>query len=348
MTPLQSLVACGTKLWLDSVDPNEIVRNRAFGATGATSNPIIIADLLQTGRFDADIQKLIQAGHNDEAIAWAMTDQLVKQAQDVFRDVSEATQCNDGWVSFELDPLIEDPARNLPIAERTAQYIALGKKWGAGHTNRMIKVPATEGGLAALEEMVAAGLAVNVTLIFSERQYRIAREACWRGAQRRADKSKVKTVYSIFVSRLDVYTEKAVPDLSPAAQGMVGIVNAKQIWRLNQEFWKDKGLPLQQEIIFASTGTKKKDDTPWKYVAVFAGSDIETNPPLTNKAVQESGQIFTRQVDQLPSAEVLAEIAAKVDMHKLEETLMAEGIAKFADPHKALLKLIAQKRAALK
>jgi transaldolase len=128
----------------------------------------------------------------------------------------------------------------------------------------------------------------------------------------------------------------------------VGIVNAKHIWRLNREFWAGKGLKLQQEMIFASTGTKKPTDAAWKYVEAFAGSDIETNPPATNKAVQESGQTFTKMVDQLPPSPVLEELAKKVDMQKLEETLMREGIAKFADPQKALLKLIAGKRAALK
>jgi transaldolase len=348
MTPLQSLVATGTKLWLDSVDPVEIATNRANGATGATSNPIIISDLLSTGRFDADMQALMKAGHDDEAIAWAMTDKLVKQAQDVFAPVSKETGGNDGWVSFELDPLIEDNALNLPVAERTKRYIELGKKWSAGHTNRLIKVPATPGGLAAVEELTAAGVNLNITLIFSERQYNAAREATWRGMQKLANKDRVKTVYSIFVSRLDVYTEKHCADLSPAAQGQVGIVNAKYIWKLNTAFWAGKGLKLQQEMIFASTGTKKPTDIPWKYVAAFAGSDIETNPPATNKAVQESGHSFTKQIDQLPPKEVLDEIAKKVDMQKLEETLMTEGLAKFADPQKALLKLIAQKRAALK
>ena len=348
MTPLQSLAACGTKLWLDSVDPVEIATNRANGATGATSNPIIISDLIKTGRFDADLKGFLDAGLDDAAIAWAMTDKLVKDAQAVFEPVWRETRGNDGWVSFELDPLLEDVASSMPAAERSANYVRLGKQWAKGQTNRMIKVPATPGGLGALEELVAGGVCVNVTLIFSERQYDAARDATWRGMQRLADKSKVKTVYSIFVSRLDVYTEKAVPDLSPAAQGQVGIVNAKRIWALNQRFWADKGLPLQQEMIFASTGTKKKEDAAWKYVEAFAGSDIETNPPATNKAVQDSGRTFTRHVDELPPADVLAEIDAKVDMAKLEETLMREGIAKFADPQKALLKLIADKRAALK
>jgi transaldolase len=348
MTPLQSLVACGTKLWLDSVDPDEIARNRAFGATGATSNPIIIADLIQTGRFDNDLRQLIKAGQDDEAIAWAMTDKLVKAAQAVFEPVWKETSGNDGWVSFELDPLLEDPARNMPVAERTKQYVALGKKWAAGQKNRFIKVPATDGGLAALEELVAAGVNVNVTLIFSERQYKLARDAAWRGIQKRKDRDSAKTVYSIFVSRVDVYTEKHVPNLSPAAQGQVGIVNAKHIWRLNREFWAGKGLKIQQEMVFASTGTKKPTDPPWKYVEAFAGSDIETNPPATNKAVQESGRTFTRMIDQFPPADVVTEIESMVDTAKMEETLMREGVAKFADPQKALLKLIAQKRAALK
>lgn len=347
MTPLQSLVASGTKLWLDSVDPDEIARNRAHGATGATSNPIIISDLLATGRFDADIRKLLEAGHDDEAIGWAMTDQLVRAAQGVFLPVWQETRGDDGWVSFELDPLLEDIARSIPEAERTSRYVELGKKWSAGHSNRMIKVPGTPGGLSALEDLVAAGVCVNVTLIFSERQYVAARDACWRGIQRLGDRSKVKTVYSIFVSRLDVYTEKAVPELSPAAQGQVGIVNAKRIWTLNRQFWADKQLTLKQEMIFASTGTKKPTDAPWKYVEAFAGSDIETNPPATNAAVQASGRAFTRMVDQLPPAEVLAEIDRKVDMNLLEEVLMREGLAKFADPQKALIELVGKKRSAL-
>lgn len=344
MTSLQSLVAAGTKLWLDSVDPDEIARNRALGATGATSNPIIISDLLKSGRWDAEIKALAAKGHDDEAIAWAMTDTLVKQAQAVFQPVWENTKGNDGWVSFELDPLLEDPERKLTAGDKAARYVTLGKKWSAGHTNRMIKVPATDGGLLCLEELVAAGVCVNVTLIFSERQYNAARTACWKGIQRLADKSKVKTVYSIFVSRLDVYTEKAVPHLSPAAQGQVGVVNAKRIAMRNRDFWAGKGLPLQQEMIFASTGTKKKEDPAWKYVEAFCGSDIETNPPATNAAVQDSGRTFTAHVAELPPKAVLDEIDAKVDMAKLEETLMAEGIAKFADPHKALIKLIGGKR----
>src|SRR5437867_1643977 len=99
-TPLQSLVACGTKLWLDSVDPDEIERNRGFGATGATSNPIIIADLVRSGRFDESLTQLFHAGFDDETIAWRLTDQLVRKAQSVFEPVWHATKGDDGYVSF--------------------------------------------------------------------------------------------------------------------------------------------------------------------------------------------------------------------------------------------------------
>ena len=343
-TPLQSLIASGTKLWLDSIDPDQVALNRSWGASGATSNPIIIADLIKTGRFDRELTRFLQEGKDDDAVAWAMTDLLVRRAQEVFFPVWQATKGDNGYVSFELDALLEDPERGLTDAVRREQYIALGKKWSAGHQNRMIKVPATPAGLSALEDLCAAGITLNVTLTFSTRQYEAARDAMWRGAQRRSSLEHFKSVYSIFVSRLDVYSDNHVPELSPQAQGQVGIYNAKRIWQMNQRFWADKRLPLKQEIVFASTGTKKPDDPPWKYVEAFAGADIETNPPATNDVIQKSGRTFTRQVDKLPPPEVVEEINQKVSWDKLESTLMQEGAKKFADPQKALLKLIAEKR----
>lgn len=344
MPALQSLIQTGTKLWLDSVDPDLVKSNRALGATGATSNPSIISDLIKTGRFDGEIAKLIQQGLSDDDIAWKLADQLVSSAQQVFLPVWKETRGNDGYVSFELDPLLEDVNCKLSTAERSKKYIELGKHWAKGHQNRMIKVPATPGGLGALEELAAAGITLNVTLIFSQRQYQAAREAIWKGAQRRSDPKTLKSVYSIFVSRIDVYTLKHVPTLSPAAQGQVGILNVKRLWKENEAWWQDKKLPLKQEIIFASTGTKMPDDPKDKYVTALAGSDIQTNPPETNDAVQQLGRSYTRTVDQFPPKAVLDEIDQKVDFQKMEEFLMEEGLEKFAKPQKALLEIIAKKR----
>jgi transaldolase len=342
--PLSSLVSTGTKLWLDSIDPVLVGKSKEQGATGATSNPIIVADLLKSGRFDDEIIALAKQGFSDEEVAWAMTDRLVTQAENVFMPTWEASQGNDGYVSFELDPLLEDQNLNIPHQTRISRYIELGKKWSEGHPNRMIKVPATPAGIGALEDLAALGIPLNVTLIFSKRQYHLAREAVWRGAQKRAHLKLFKSVYSIFVSRLDVYTEKSVPQLSKEAQGMVGILNAKEIWAENQIFWSKNLTPLKQEIVFASTGTKKPEDPCWKYVEAFAGSDIETNPPQTNDAVDASGKNFSKMIHVMPPPSTVDEIHQKVDMQKLEETLMSEGLAKFAEPQKALISLIGEKR----
>jgi transaldolase len=319
-----------------------------LGATGATSNPIIIADLVKSGRYDAELgELLVERDGSEEQAAWQLTDRIVRTAQETFLPVWKSSGGDDGYVSFELDPLLEDPASTLSHDARVEQYIELGKQWSRGHQNRMIKVPATPAGLDALEELSAAGISLNVTLIFTMRQYEAARNAIWQGAQRRPSLDSFKSVYSIFISRVDLYTEKHVPTLSPAAQGQVGIVGAKRLWRANQQFWAKRPTPLRQEIVFASTGTKKPEDPPWKYVIALAGSDIQTNPPATNDAVEASGLTFRRTIDELPPPEVLAEIDAKVDVQKMEDELMREGVAKFADPQKSLIELLRGKRLSL-
>jgi transaldolase len=343
---LASLIGTGTKVWLDGVDAQDIETNLAWGITGATSNPTIVSKIIGRGHFDTRIRKLIEQGLTDDQIAWRLNDEIVNSAQHQFLSVWEHTKENDGYVSFELDPLIEDDATGLSHAERVDRYIELGRKWSAGHINRMIKVPATSAGIDALEALAAAGVTLNVTLMFTERQYELARDAIWRGARRRnSDLYYFKSVYSIFVSRIDVYTKKHVPDLSSATQGMVGIANAKRIWRKNQEFWRDKNLRLQQEIVFASTGVKDPHDPPDKYVQAFAGGDIITSPAATNEAVYASPKVYNRRIDDMPPPSILQEIDRTIDTVQLESQLMAEGIKKFAEPQHALLRYIAQRRA---
>jgi transaldolase len=127
---LRSLIGTGTKLWLDSIDPDLVKTNRAWGATGATSNPIIVSDLLKTGRFDRELQQLISRGSDDEAIAWEMTDQLVRQAQQVFLPVWQETKGNDGYVSFELDPLLHHSISESLVTSSSVRNGPLGIKTG--------------------------------------------------------------------------------------------------------------------------------------------------------------------------------------------------------------------------
>ena len=129
---IASLIQTGTKLYLDSIDPKLVELNLAWGAVGATSNPIIVSGLVRTGRFDDSIASFIAKGQDDETICWNVTDQLVRDAQSSFHSQWKSSGGNTGWVSFELDPLLEDPAVNLPHAERVRRYIELGKKWAGG------------------------------------------------------------------------------------------------------------------------------------------------------------------------------------------------------------------------
>ena len=304
-----------------------------------------LVTLIKSGRYDQELSRLLsQEKLSTYDTAWAITDQVVAAAQEVFLPVWQSTAGNDGYVSFEVDPLLEDPENPISHQQRVADYIELGSKWSADYQNRMIKVPATPSGIEAIEELAARGVPLNVTLIFTMRQYQAAREAIWRGAQRLDSLEHFKSVYSIFVSRVDVYTAEHVQELSADAQGQVGIVNAKQIWQENQRFWKERETPLEQEIVFASTGTKNPEDSPWKYIGALIGSDIQTNPPEMNDAVENSGLTFTRTIDQLPPADLIDQIAKLVDMQKLEDTLMSEGIQKFADPQKSLLALLNKKQ----
>jgi len=273
-----------------------------------------------------------------------MTNDLVSRAEEIFLPLYHRTHGDDGYVSFEVDPLLEDAHCPLTVAQKISRYVEQGKFWSKNHPNRMIKVPATEAGLGALEELAFLGVPLNVTLIFSKRQYRIARDSVWRGVKRRGDSLKhFKSVYSIFVSRLDIYSEKYLSSLSQDAQGLLGILNAKEIWRENKDFWLKNPTPLKQEIIFASTGTKKPSDPPWKYVAAFAGSDIETNPPATNAAVEKSGKTFSKEIEILPSRPLVEEIHRILDPDHMEKVLMDEGLAKFAEPQKGLIETIAAK-----
>ena len=159
-----------------------------------------------------------------------MTDKLVKAGAAVFLPVWEQTGGNDGYVSFELDPLLEDPKPHPPMPSASQQYIELGQEMVGRAQQPDDQGPRHAAGLAcALEELAAAGMTLNVTLIFPTANTAVARDAIWRRAQSGEGLDGFKSVYSIFVSRVDVYTEKHVPKLSPAAQGMVGIVNAKRI-----------------------------------------------------------------------------------------------------------------------
>lgn len=339
---IKSLIATGTKLWVDSVDPDLIDRDLQLGATGATSNPIIIADLISSGRFDQEIEQLKVSGLGASSLAWSLTDSIVTDAENKFMEIWQKSKGQDGYVSFELDPLIEDE-ESLSLEGKVAAYVELGKDWSVGHPNRLIKIPATEAGILAIEPLVADGINLNITLIFTERQCELARQAVWNGAQKRGRLENLKCVFSVFVSRVDAYTQKTCKDLAADLQGQVGILNAQHIYLKNSEFWASRPTPLKQEMVFASTGTKHPDDSPDKYVRALAGADIQTNPPATNAWVSEFSKDPYEPSISLLDSKKLQRVLTNVNMDLLEQALMIEGVAKFVEPQKKLLALLAKK-----
>ncbi len=337
MNPIQSLLATGTKLWLDSIDPDLVERDFAAGATGATSNPIIVADLVASGTCDDLIDRLVQKGRSDEQIAWELTDHLVRNAQEVFLPVWDETCGNDGYVSFEVDPLLEDPEFDMPHPRRVAQYIELARRWSAGHKNRLIKVPATPAGLDALEPLAAAGVKLNVTLIFSPRQYRAARDAIWRGASPRRPQRLQERLQHLCLSPGRLHRAGGAATLAggprhgrhPQREANLGgepdfLVRAADSLgatdRLRQHGHEEAGRrPLE---ICRSLRRQRHPDQP---------------PGHQRSGAAKRPHVFA-QVDHLPPESVVAEIDRLIDMERLEATLMAEGIAKFAKPQKALLR----------
>lgn len=384
---LRELVNIGTKYWLDSVDPGLIAREIQNGATGATSNPIIISDLVKKvlanierngeprGEFEKGIYAILVTSKNEEMATKEITKFIVVFAAAKFRDVYNATNKNDGYVSIEVDPRIEDkkegPFAAMNHEERVAEVVRQGVEFSRIAPNVMVKVPATAVGLEALEELAYRGVSLNVTLIFTPEQARIAREAVYRGLKRRKAEGKsvdIKTVYSVFVSRVDDYTAKKVPQLGQA-QGELGIYISKIIYMENEEFWQDKGFPLEHELIFASTGNKETKVSSIKteeqvanaaselqvamgrYVYNLAGGNIQTNPPLTAYSVNIAPKEITeRTVEILPSVEIrnILNIYLRDNTSVLHDVLMAEGIEKFVKPQVDLVNTIKAAKAARK
>jgi transaldolase len=342
-TPLQSLLAVGIKHWLASLDPDVLERQCAWGVTGAVCSPRDTLDLLKRNRFDDLMRSCLEQGLDENALAWHLTDVLVGRAQEMLFPVWQASRGDDGYVSFALNPLIEDPQANHTLQDRTQMYVTQGQEWSAGHSNRLIQVPATLAGLAALEELVATGVSVHVTCLFTERQYVAARDAVWRGARSRPSPEAFKSVFGVPVRSIDECLAQHFPELHAQTQGFAGVLYARHIWSLNQHFWESKGLPLRQAIAFTCTETPDSTVSPWKNLESLAGPCIVTNSAETIEQIQASGRTFTRPLDGPQSADGLAHIREGFKSQQLEHELIGDGIRRLVDAQKSLLNLVAFK-----
>jgi transaldolase len=328
MSALNQLARTGTKIYLDSIAPHLVRKYLDEGAEGATSNPSIIA-----------------ASPDDRDVAWSFADFLAVEAEQEFMTIWENSEYNEGWVSFEVDPMIESDDYDMTIDERVEAYVDQSNRAReTGSPNRMIKIPATQAGLLALTPLAAAGIPLNVTLIFTPNQYAMARTAISKGLEQNSNPRDFKSVYSVFVSRVDQYAKVHLPYLSEETASRLAIANAKQIWLMNQDFWSTHPQRLDQEIVFASTGTKNPADRKWKYVAALAGSDIQTIPPETLATIEEASPSFRRAIDEPENEEVIEEIERTLDISHMHRTLLREGMEKFIAAQRDLEESIARLR----
>lgn len=358
---LHALSEAGVSVWIDTLsrdllESGELARLMDEDAVvGVTSNPTIFQKALAGGgRYDAQIAALDPTlGTVDAFFALAQED--IRNACDLMRPVWDRSSGVDGWVSLEVDPTL--------AYEREATFEqAVRLHDEVGRPNLYVKIPATEPGLGAIEDCIARGRSINVTLIFSLERYRAVVEAYLRGLERLVaaggDPGTVLSVASFFVSRVDTETDGRLDALGRKdLEGRLAVANAK----LAYAHWQDafagerwdylagKGA-RPQRCLWASTSTKNPVYRDVLYVEELIGPQtVNTMPAETVRAFQEHGEVrqtLTEGVDEARA--LLAELAAAgIDYDDVVATLEAEGVEKFADSFSELLAGIEAKRRAL-
>jgi transaldolase len=357
MKATRKLHDVGQSLWLDNItrgilNDGTLARYiRDLSVTGLTSNPTIFDNAIAKGDFyDDAIRRMAADGKEGEPLFFELAIEDLQRAADLFRPVHDSTKGGDGWVSLEVSPLLANDT-----AGTVAAAADLHRR--ADRPNLFIKIPGTAEGLAAIEESIASGVPVNVTLLFSAEQYVDAAEAYIRGIERRIAAGldpAVGSVASLFVSRWDV----AVKDKVPASlHNRRGIAVAKRAYReyrriLASPRWTalvDAGA-RPQRLLFASTSTKDPEAPDTLYVEALAAPDtVNTIPEKTLNAFADHGEVNgVLSPDGGDPDSVLAEFNdAGVDVTALAAQLQREGAASFTESWKDLLDRVADKRAKL-
>lgn len=357
----KALDAAGVSLWLDDLsrdrinsgDLQNLIDTKTI--TGVTTNPAIFAKALTTGTaYDAQLTELAAAGTDTQSAVIEMTTDDVRSACDVLAPVYEATNGYDGRVSIEVDPRLA-----WGTDETVAQAIDLSKK--VGRPNVMVKIPATEQGLPAITRVLAEGISVNVTLIFSLERYRQVVNAWLTGLEQARshgrDLSTIHSVASFFVSRVDTEIDNQLEAAElPAEQllqlrGRAGIANARLAYRIfeqmqDTERWRllaSNGANLQRPL-WASTGTKNPDYSDVRYVnGLVAEYTVNTLPEDTLNAVADHGEITGNRIPDnydMDDAHMDDLARAGIDYAQVVATLETEGLQKFVDAWNELLESI--------
>ena len=367
VSKLKGLLTLGQSAWLDYIkrtmfSNGEMEQVLADGVMGMTSNPAIFeAAIAKSADYDAEIKELAAKGLNVQEIYERLVVKDIQMAADAFKPVYDATNGVDGFVSLEVSPLLSNDAEGT-VKEGLRLFETVGRP------NVMIKVPATEAGYKAVEDLTALGVNVNATLIFGLEHYRRTALAYINGLEKLAANgpaakngaaiNKIASVASFFVSRVDSAVDKLLEaqdrkDLC----GKVAIANSRLAYAMSAQIftgsrWQElagKGARIQR-LLWASTSTKNPAYPDTLYVDELIGHDtVNTIPPATLTAFMDHGTLaetITKDIAQAQKdVDVLETLG--IDLDEITEKLQADGVKAFEDSFISLEKSIETKRAAI-
>jgi transaldolase len=362
-SPLQRLSALGQSVWVDFLSRESIRGGHLQGlidhaaVVGATSNPTIFQKAMTKGHaYDDQLSELAASGADVEETFWALAERDIEDACELFHPVWEATRRRDGYVSLEVDPrLAYDTLATYREAMRLHETVE--------RPNLMVKIPGTKPGLAAIEDVIAEGRSINVTLIFSLGRYAEVAESYVRGIERlvaeAGDPSKVASVASFFVSRIDTEADRRLDELGghERLKGKLAIANAKLAYAHYKEvfggprweFLAGKGA-TPQRVLWASTSTKNASYSDVLYVEELIGREtVNTMPEETIKDYQDHGDPKARLQTGLGDARKVFQRLreAGIDYDDVTATLEREGVQKFSESFAELLEALNEKRDSL-
>jgi transaldolase len=366
---LSELATLGQSVWLDYIR-RDLLCSAEFarlldedGLRGMTSNPTIFEKAIAgSGDYDQQLHDLVLSGKPTAGIYEALTQADIRMAADALRPLYDATEGGDGYVSYEVSPLLSRDARGT-VAEAQRFFAAIDRP------NLMIKVPGTAEGTPAIEELITQGRNINVTLMFSMRHYDAVAEAYIRGLERRVAAGRpvdrIASVASVFVSRIDTLVDRRLDDLGKASaderiaalHGKAAVANAKLIYgRFREAFGGERFKQLAakgahpQRPLWASTGTKNPAYSDIMYVEQLIGAEtVNTMPPATMNAFRDHGHARPTIEEGIDEARRVVHEFARlgIDLDDAGETLQKEGELAFAKSFDDLLRIIEKRRSEL-
>jgi transaldolase len=363
-TRLHRLSELGQSVWIDQITREWLADGTLrrlideHSVVGVTSNPTIFQKAISSGSaYDEQLKELLEWQEDPKEVFYHLAVRDIQGACDTLRPVWDGGGGKDGYVSMEVDPTFAyDQEATIQEAIRLHEWI--------DRPNLFVKIPATKEGLGAIEECIAGGRSINVTLIFSLDRYREVAEAYLRGLERLVetggDPSPVASVASFFVSRVDTEADKRLEAIGGEAlvlRGQLAVANAKLAYQAYKEIfsgarWQglaDRGATAQR-CLWASTSTKNPDYRDVLYVEELIGAEtVNTMPLETIEAFQDHGEVRpTLEQDVDEARELLDRLAAAgVDYGDVTDTLEREGVEKFADSFRELLEGVEAKRGEL-